>query len=214
MLTPGLRRCPDGWFEVDKVYPPNPVLDEIVSQKETMRAWKDVVTRRIIDFRREVEREDLPWALGRRREYLLWQIESLEHSLTKWKLLCGRLALRERRMVLRDWILKFGGMSPYPAKLKSVRKKIEALDNREQIVFGKITKEMMASARQVRLSEYLHRPLGSKILCPFHGDSNPSAHLFSDGAFCFVCHRQIDTISWLTEVEGLSFSQAVKKLLT
>lgn len=29
--------------------------------------------------------------------------------------------------------------------------------------------------------------VGSKILCPFHPDRNPSCHIFEDGYFCFVC---------------------------
>lgn len=51
-----------------------------------------------------------------------------------------------------------------------------------------------------------------KALCPFHGDTDPSLHLYDDHYHCFVCEAHGDHITWLREHEGLSWVSAVELL--
>lgn len=51
-----------------------------------------------------------------------------------------------------------------------------------------------------------------KALCPFHGDTDPSLHLYDDHYHCFVCEAHGDHVTWLREHEGLSWVAAVELL--
>ena len=48
----------------------------------------------------------------------------------------------------------------------------------------------------------------NKVRCPFHDDATPSCHIYNDHFHCFACGAHGDAISWLMEVEGLSFTAA------
>ena len=52
-----------------------------------------------------------------------------------------------------------------------------------------------------------------KICCPFHDDSTPSCHVYSNHFHCFGCGAHGDHLTWLTEVEGLNYDEAVKILV-
>ena len=41
-----------------------------------------------------------------------------------------------------------------------------------------------------------------KICCPFHGEREPSLHIYPDHYHCFGCGEHGDAIDWLTNVEG------------
>lgn len=49
-------------------------------------------------------------------------------------------------------------------------------------------------------------------LCPFHGDKQPSLHLYDDHYHCFACQAHGDHITWLRELQGLSFVEAAELL--
>ena len=51
-------------------------------------------------------------------------------------------------------------------------------------------------------------------LCPFHKEKSPSFHVNEERGFyyCFGCHASGDAIKFLQEVEGLSFSEAIREL--
>ena len=51
-------------------------------------------------------------------------------------------------------------------------------------------------------------------LCPFHADSRPSLNVVDSKNFyhCFACGAHGDVIRFLTEIEGLSFPEAVEQL--
>lgn len=51
-----------------------------------------------------------------------------------------------------------------------------------------------------------------KALCPFHGDTDPSLHLYDDHYHCFVCEAHGDHVTWLREHEGHSWVAAVELL--
>lgn len=55
--------------------------------------------------------------------------------------------------------------------------------------------------------------IGSEFVarCPWHDDQRPSLTVSprTNRAFCFVCARGVDSIGWVQESEGLSFSEAI-----
>jgi DNA primase len=66
-------------------------------------------------------------------------------------------------------------------------------------------------ARYVKLSKFGERFTG---LCPFHPDRNPSLVVFPEtGTFhCFGCSKHGDVITFLREIEGLGFREALDRL--
>lgn len=51
-------------------------------------------------------------------------------------------------------------------------------------------------------------------LCPFHGEKSPSFKVDPKGFYkCHGCSKGGDAITWLQEVEGMTFEQAIKALL-
>ena len=49
--------------------------------------------------------------------------------------------------------------------------------------------------------------------CPFHDERHPSMKIYPDGYRCFACGEHGDAISWVMKHDGLSFPQAVEKLV-
>ena len=54
----------------------------------------------------------------------------------------------------------------------------------------------------------------NKAVCPFHDDHKPSCHIYHDHFYCFVCGANGDAITWLMEVEGLTYPEAREALET
>jgi hypothetical protein len=62
---------------------------------------------------------------------------------------------------------------------------------------------------EISLRDVVGEPLvHNKVCCPFHDDATPSCHVYADHFHCFACGAHGDAISWLMEVEGLSFTGA------
>jgi DNA polymerase len=62
---------------------------------------------------------------------------------------------------------------------------------------------------EISLRDVVGEPLvHNKVRCPFHDDATPSCHIYHDHYHCFACGAHGDAISWLMEVEGLSFTAA------
>jgi DNA polymerase I-like protein with 3'-5' exonuclease and polymerase domains len=62
---------------------------------------------------------------------------------------------------------------------------------------------------EILLKDIVDEPMvNGKVHCPFHDDANPSCHIYDDHYHCFACGAHGDAISWLREVEGLSFGAA------
>jgi hypothetical protein len=67
--------------------------------------------------------------------------------------------------------------------------------------------------RFVSLRDIVGEPvLDGKIRCPFHDDNTPSCHIYHDHYHCFACGAHGDRISWLMDVEGLSYPAALEAL--
>jgi hypothetical protein len=78
---------------------------------------------------------------------------------------------------------------------------------------GHITEEEIQTAKSIKMKELLGTDKNF-IHCPNHQEKTPSFYLKGNFGYCFGCGYSCDTIQWLIDQEGLSFSQAVKKLLT
>jgi CHC2 zinc finger/DNA polymerase family A/Toprim domain len=62
---------------------------------------------------------------------------------------------------------------------------------------------------EISLRDVVGQPLNhNKVHCPFHDDATPSCHIYHDHYHCFACGAHGDAISWLMEVEGVSFTAA------
>jgi DNA polymerase bacteriophage-type len=48
-----------------------------------------------------------------------------------------------------------------------------------------------------------------KTCCPFHEDAEPSCQLYADHYHCYGCNAHGNRLDWLTQVEGLSKSEAL-----
>jgi len=69
--------------------------------------------------------------------------------------------------------------------------------------------------RFVSLRDVVAGPLiRNKVVCPFHDDHKPSCHIYHDHFYCFVCHAHGDAITWLMEVESLTYPEAREALET
>jgi hypothetical protein len=61
------------------------------------------------------------------------------------------------------------------------------------------------------LRDIVNQPLiGNKVLCPFHDDHTPSCHIYPDHYYCYVCGAHGDAISWLMQVDGYSYAEALE----
>lgn len=61
------------------------------------------------------------------------------------------------------------------------------------------------------------RHVGDKLVakCPFHSDDSPSFNIFSDNHYhCFGCQAHGDSIEFVMKLQGLTFPEAVKYLIT
>ncbi len=81
------------------------------------------------------------------------------------------------------------------------------------------------SIQSVRDQLKIHEVIGERVklqrrgrsligLCPFHKEKSPSFHVNEERGFyyCFGCHASGDAIKFLQEVEGLSFTEAIREL--
>lgn len=55
---------------------------------------------------------------------------------------------------------------------------------------------------------------GGFILCPLHNEKTASLKLYDNdrGYYCFGCHKGGDVISFVMDVRGLNFMQAVRRI--
>ena len=60
--------------------------------------------------------------------------------------------------------------------------------------------------------EYGAQLIHNKVVCPFHDDHKPSCHIYHDHFFCFVCGANGDAVTWLMEVQSLTYPEAIEAL--
>jgi hypothetical protein len=78
---------------------------------------------------------------------------------------------------------------------------------------GVINDEMIQQAKEHPFTELLEFRRNTAS-CPFHEDKVPSMHFYEkdNRVHCFSCHRNLDTIGFVAERDGLTFVEAVKCL--
>lgn len=77
---------------------------------------------------------------------------------------------------------------------------------------GGITDEMIGRAKDYPFESLVELGRNKMVSCPGHDDKHPSCYIKNNYAYCFSCGRSWDTIEWVTETEGLSFIDAVRRL--
>ena len=103
-------------------------------------------------------------------------------------------------------------------------KRLKKLRNRTQVeiyllkyskeIKGYFTPEKIAAARNVSWNNIVKVSKAGFILCPFHGEKQPSFHIIEDHfGYCHGCQWKGDIIQFLMDRNSLSFTQAVNTLL-
>ena len=107
-------------------------------------------------------------------------------------------------------------------RIKHLRRIVAELRRREETREKRLSQDAIERAKQYPLEDLCHeygialRPSGRvfKALCPFHPDHRPSFIVWpeSNTWHCFGCQKGGDPISFLRELKGLSFREAVEEL--
>ena len=94
-------------------------------------------------------------------------------------------------------------VQPKPAEEKPERKHREEFDGTD-----------LRRAKMVPMKNLLHFNNAWFAACPFHADKTPSLKLYKDNRWhCFGCGAGGDTIDFAMKSDGISFMEAIKKLL-
>lgn len=73
-----------------------------------------------------------------------------------------------------------------------------------------IKKHIQLSEVCNRLGIRIHKQGGgTKVLCPFHDDTNPSLEIYSDHYYCYSCHASGDLFSLIAKEKNVDFSEAL-----
>lgn len=107
--------------------------------------------------------------------------------------------------------------------------KVKELNNKVNMILGRIkflendaqgsakagiTDDMIEQARNYPFEE-LHLFKRNMAICPFHNDRNPSMSLKNNRVRCWACmDKSMDTIEFVMKKDGLSFRDAVRKLVS
>lgn len=110
---------------------------------------------------------------------------------------------RKMRQVEKAWTFKVR---------QEVRSLVESFRPRTNNSGGRLTEQEIDVAKHYNFPSLVNSEEGEKILCQWHPDTNESMQVYGNGAHCFVCGKNVDSIAWVMETEGLSFAEAVRKL--
>lgn len=78
----------------------------------------------------------------------------------------------------------------------------------------KITQDDIERAKLVPIdSLFSFKRKGKRVSCPLHDDARPSASIKDNKLRCFVCNTTLDTIELTRKIHGLSFIEAVGRLV-
>lgn len=96
-------------------------------------------------------------------------------------------------------------------RIEELEKKISFLNYKKKN--GSITDIDIQKAKEVPLSTIITVPRSKKVLCYFHSDKVPSMHIYKTSYYCFSCGAHGDVISLVQKIYGLTFIEAIKKLI-
>jgi hypothetical protein len=182
-------------------------MDIVLAAKEDFEAEIMPKTRKTI--REMIAEADPKFVRTCRTEYLkslmsdaivdTWQLLArYEEAVRKDTASINRLCLGER-------------IHEKASEVVSLQGKIIAMSHPERK--GQITDEMIKRAKEHPFQELLEFRR-NMARCPFHEDRTPSMYLYAkdNRVHCFSCHRNLDTIGFVAERDGLTFVEAVKCL--
>lgn len=173
----------------------------------------------IDDLKEEVMMSDLNTEMKQARiRYLKKQNANLSSHARK-------IEKEEQLMVDRDydgwWIDSYKEMSGYEkitGKIRSNEITIKHLEGKysDKVV---VTDDMIESAKKVPFNKLLKlEAVGGKYRCkcPFHNEATASFYIFPDTnrGHCYGCGKNVDTIQFLVEKQGIKFNKAVLMLLS
>lgn len=79
---------------------------------------------------------------------------------------------------------------------------------------GSITDEDIEAAKAYPIEELIEGVDRNTAICPFHQEKTPSLHIKNNKAYCYgSCKKTWDTVSFLMQKEGISFVEAVRRLI-
>jgi hypothetical protein len=77
---------------------------------------------------------------------------------------------------------------------------------------GRLTEDQLERARTYPMPDLVGPSKHGRIPCPWHKGHDANMAVYQTGVKCFVCGASADPIKWVMEMEGLSFTSAVRKL--
>ncbi len=100
------------------------------------------------------------------------------------------------------------------ARLNFHLKHLDAMENPEKapVKKGGVDDVEIERARLVPMKALVKVTPMKKMICLWHNDRHPSAHVYPDHGYCFVCSKRFDTIDVARHINGLTFVEAVKWL--
>ena len=79
---------------------------------------------------------------------------------------------------------------------------------------GSITDADIEAARAYPIEDLIEGIQRGRVRCPFHNDKTPSMQIKNNKAYCYgACKETWDSVSFLQKKDGISFTEAVKRLL-
>lgn len=96
-------------------------------------------------------------------------------------------------------------------KENELKKLCRRIQSRKEKTDG-ITDEMIERAKEYAFESLVELGRNRMVSCPGHEDKHPSCYIKNNYAYCFSCGRSWDTIEWVSDVEGLNFIEAVRRL--
>jgi len=84
---------------------------------------------------------------------------------------------------------------------------------RRQGMGNDISKEMIQMAKDYPFEKLIEIKRNKMSCCPFHEDKTPSFSIKNNRGHCFSCGWSGDTLAYLMKKDGLSFGDAVKRLI-
>lgn len=172
----------------------------------------------IVALKAEVENDSPGWARARRLEYLQDRLVEARGWLESMRSEAGRVILKLRnpgKASIVHFVSALLKLNEQDAirQVRQLESKIKWLSASEPEGYGaRLHQDHIDAARKYPMDRLTGAPFGSKIVCPFHGDTKPSMHVYANNVYCFVCQKSLDPIGWLVEREGIGFADAVRKL--
>ena len=196
-------------------------LDETNHQSVALARKLSVASddfRKLTEHRRDYEAHPYRWQIERRVAYLReCLLPDLIMAYWSWadRLEDYIMRVRQIEMVLAQERLE--------AIAGEIRKALREIREREDALNGienkrqqdRITPEMIEQARAYPFDQLMEFDRAGFAPCPWHEEKAASLHFNrkANRIHCFGCHKDLDTIAYLQDREGISFPEAIRRLI-